>query len=115
LRLARHNVRFHDFVGFEVIEGKVEDELPTRLEAEKNHYNVGMIDPPRAGLDKKALKFLSQTTKFNFLLYLSCNPEALTRDLAGFIECGWRIKQVMPVDFFPKTRHVETLVLLKGA
>jgi 23S rRNA (uracil1939-C5)-methyltransferase len=46
-------------------------------------------------------------------LYLSCHPESLMRDLKIFIQADWEICKVIPFDFFPKTQHIETLVLLK--
>jgi tRNA/tmRNA/rRNA uracil-C5-methylase (TrmA/RlmC/RlmD family) len=46
------------------------------------------------------------------ILYLSCNPESLARDLQVFARNGWDVQRVIPFDFFPKTKHLETLVLL---
>ena len=58
------------------------------------------------------IDFLVKRFEFETILYLSCNPEALSRDLKAFIDEGWIIERIIPFDFFPKTRHVETLVVI---
>ncbi|MBF0521711.1 MAG: hypothetical protein HQL24_01500 [Candidatus Omnitrophica bacterium] len=73
---------------------------------------VAMIDPPRAGLSPSALDFLTKTKMFQSVLYLSCHPESLARDLVSFVEQKWKIVKIIPFDFFPKTRHLETLVVM---
>jgi len=112
LRLARYNVRVHHFQNFEVVEGRVEDKLPVLLQGSPGGHQVAFIDPPRAGLSPSALRLLASAKNLNYLFYLSCNPEALARDLTCFVNQGWKVKRIMPFDFFPKTRHLETLVLL---
>ncbi len=109
--LARYNKSQLATDKFAVIDGRVEDHLDALSQAGAAH-NVAMIDPPRAGLSDDARTFFVQQKVFQELLYLSCNPEALARDLAAFLSHGWKINQVIPFDFFPKTRHLETLVWL---
>ena len=72
-----------------------------------------MIDPPRMGLSREVVNALVRAKNLESLLYLSCHPESLLRDLMFFIEEGWKIEKIVPFDFFPKTEHLETLVLLK--
>jgi tRNA/tmRNA/rRNA uracil-C5-methylase (TrmA/RlmC/RlmD family) len=114
LKLAKYNVRYHHLQNFEIVPGKVEDGLAGLVELEQGLSSVALIDPPRAGLSKKAINLLTGTKKLNYILYLSCNMEALARDLSAFDKTGWQVNRVMPFDFFPKTKHVETLVLLKS-
>ncbi|MEW5894830.1 MAG: hypothetical protein AB1650_03575 [Candidatus Omnitrophota bacterium] len=44
---------------------------------------------------------------------MSCNPQTLVHDLKEFVQNGWQLVSAVPFDFFPKTRHLETLVVLK--
>ena len=111
IKLANYNLEYHHWPNVEIVEGRVEDKLKTgMIEAGSN---VAMIDPPRAGLSLSALKTLSQSRSFQYILYLSCHPESLVRDLKGFVQEEWQIEKVIPFDFFPRTKHVETLVVLK--
>lgn len=112
IRLAKYNVEFNKLPDFEIIEGKVEAELPFLLNEARESTKIAMIDPPRAGLSPGALELLKGAKNLDHILYLSCNPEALARDLCGFQAAGWRTERIMPFDFFPRTKHLETLVLL---
>lgn len=73
--------------------------------------DVLFMDPPRAGSDKK---FLSCAVALNpeRIVYISCNPETQQRDLYYLIKNGYKVKKIQPVDMFPYTAHVETVVLL---
>ena len=76
------------------------------------HADVVFMDPPRAGSDEA---FLSSVVKLapEKIVYISCNPATLARDLALFAEEGYVTKEVQPVDLFPQTTHVECVVLLE--
>lgn len=113
VKLAGHNIDYNRLTHMEIIAGRVEDTLPALLSRENSGIpKVAVIDPPRAGLSPLALETLVHARKFTQLFYLSCNPEALARDLNEFIAHGWNVQKIVPFDFFPKTRHVETLALL---
>lgn len=73
-------------------------------------YDVAFIDPPRAGCDKN---FLTQLVSLapEKIVYISCNPETLARDLA-ILKKNYRINGITPFDMFPHTSHVETVVRL---
>ncbi len=71
-----------------------------------------MIDPPRAGLSESVRQMFGRIKDLETLIYLSCNPETLVEDLKALTHSGWDVLQVIPFDFFPKTRHLETLVLI---
>jgi len=113
LKLARYNAEFNKLNNFEILDGRVEGVLPDLLKGEASGTSVAMIDPPRAGLSEHACHLLAGMQELDYILYLSCNPESLARDLDGFVKQGWEIQRVIPFDFFPKTKHLETLVLLK--
>lgn len=74
--------------------------------------DVLFMDPPRAGSDKK---FLSSAVKLSpeKIVYISCNPETQRRDLFYLTKHGYKVKKIKPVDMFPYTAHVETVVMLE--
>ena len=113
IKLAQHNVEHNRLTHIEILAGRTEDILPPLLARENTEApKIAIVDPPRAGLSPLALETLTHAKGFTHLFYLSCNPQALARDLKGFIDEGWNVKKIVPFDFFPKTRHVETLALL---
>ena len=83
------------------------------LEAQTPGPKVAMVDPPRAGLSGESCRLLTGMRELDHMIYLSCNPESLVRDLDQFVKQGWNIQKIIPFDFFPKTRHLEVLVLLE--
>jgi 23S rRNA (uracil1939-C5)-methyltransferase len=74
--------------------------------------DVVFMDPPRAGSDRK---FLSSVLALapEKIVYISCNPETQQRDLFYLTKNGYKVKKIQPVDMFPYTSHVETVVLLQ--
>ena len=116
LKLARFNLDQLGSTNITICPGKVETEFPLwrdHPEYAGSANKVAFIDPPRAGLSPTVLAALTAAKDLKAILYLSCHPESLIRDLGGFIKEQWEVKRVMPMDFFPKTRHIETLVWLK--
>lgn len=79
--------------------------------AEGTRPDVVFMDPPRAGSDERFLNSLIKTAPKR-VVYISCNPETLQRDLNHLIRGGYRVKKIQPVDMFPFTKHLETVVLL---
>ncbi len=73
--------------------------------------DVVIIDPPRKGTTPELIHEISRRD-IRKVVYISCDPETLARDCATFRECGYVIGEVQPVDLFPRTGHVETVVLL---
>lgn len=76
------------------------------------HADVVLMDPPRAGSDRKFLSSLV-TLAPQKIVYISCNPETQQRDLLYLCKNGYTVKKIQPVDMFPHTSHVETVVLLQ--
>ncbi len=70
-----------------------------------------LLDPPRAGLIGAATEHV-RAIGASRIVYVSCNPQALARDLVSIVDVGYRIDVVQPVDMFPHTPHIETVVLL---
>jgi 23S rRNA (uracil1939-C5)-methyltransferase len=81
-----------------------------QLAKEKKHIDTVIMDPPRAGSDDHFLKSLMRLSP-DKVVYISCNPVTLKRDL-NVLKKQYRIKKIQPVDMFPFTEHVETVVLL---
>ena len=73
-----------------------------------------VVDPPRKGLSSVALKALVDA-KPQILVYVSCNPATLGRDLRFFLASGFVLESVTPIDLFPQTYHVESIALLRRA
>lgn len=72
-----------------------------------------ILDPPRKGTTEKLLKYLSDKNVEN-ILYISCNPTTLARDMAFLYKEGYHADKVVPVNLFPRTGHIECCVLLSG-
>jgi 23S rRNA (uracil1939-C5)-methyltransferase len=89
-------------------EGMVEDIMPKLSEA----CDVVLVDPPRKGLSKSVVESIVNLLPPK-ILYVSCSPETLTRDLKLFCETHYQIKKVSCIDMFSQTYHVETIVLLE--
>ena len=73
--------------------------------------DVVITDPPRAGCSKQFIDSLIALSPKR-VVYVSCNPETLSRDLFALRKGGYKVKKIQPVDMFPHTEHVETVVSL---
>ena len=127
-----------ELTGIEIVEGAVEC---ARINAEMNGVNnarffagdatdvrslfesvekkngklapdVVILDPPRKGCSAEVVDFLAERG-IKKIVYVSCNPDTLARDCARFAELGYDIGEVDPVDMFPRTAHVESVVCLE--
>jgi 23S rRNA (uracil1939-C5)-methyltransferase len=96
---------------FHALDASVFAKSPEFLEAWKSPGAVAVMDPPRPGLSADVQKLLLDHPIESWV-YVSCNPEALARDLA-VLSARYSVQSVQPVDLFPHTPHVETLVQLK--
>lgn len=73
--------------------------------------DVIVIDPPRKGCDKAVLNAITGSA-VQRVIYVSCDPATLARDVRILVDGGYSIQKVQPIDMFPQTAHVETVVLL---
>ena len=72
-----------------------------------------MVDPPRKGLTQSLIESATKMQPQK-IVYVSCNPATLVRDLQSFMELGYDVTQpILPVDQFPQTAHVETVTVLE--
>ncbi|WP_298721184.1 23S rRNA (uracil(1939)-C(5))-methyltransferase RlmD [uncultured Oceanisphaera sp.] len=107
---ARANAELNGITNIEFHQGAAEQLVP-RLYAEGVTADVVVVDPPRKGCDAALLATLAEMQPER-LVYVSCNPKTLARDLAWLCEHGFKLEQATPVDMFPHTMHVETVALL---
>ncbi len=75
------------------------------------HLDVILMDPPRAGSTEEFLDACVHLSPKR-IVYVSCNPETLARDLEYITKKNYKVEKIQPVDMFPHTAHVETVVLL---
>ena len=99
---------------FKVYRNRVEDVFGWVFDKEHKKNNVVFLDPPRMGLDEKLVFEISKRQEhIQHVLYLSCNPSTLARDLKRFeSDAAWHVKGVWPFDMFPQTKHIECLAWL---
>lgn len=107
---ARRNTKLNKINNIEFITGKAEEAIPYLIEKGINGNKI-IVDPPRKGCDKKLLDEIINISPER-IVYVSCNPTTLARDLKILVEGGYKVKEVQPVDMFPHTAHVETVTLL---
>ena len=86
-------------------------EFMVKMAANRQKADLVFMDPPRAGSDKKFLTSLLKL-KPGKIVYISCNPETLARDLQYLTGNGYHVRKIQPVDMFPATAHTEACVLL---
>jgi 23S rRNA (uracil1939-C5)-methyltransferase len=98
-RVSARHVRLHA--------ARVEDGL-RRLEREL--FEVVILDPPRQGCAPDVIERLFGRMKAARVIYVSCNPDALATEMAAIVDHGFAIEKVQPVDMFPHTTHIETVV-----
>ena len=110
VRDARANAKANGIKNIEFQQGDA-GEVMVAMAARGAKADVVFMDPPRAGSDEK---FLSSVVKLapEKVVYISCNPETLERDLKYLTKHKYEVKKIQPVDMFPFTEHVETVVLL---
>lgn len=106
---ARSNAGLNGIVKAEFFAGKAE-ELFARVLPD-GEVDAVIVDPPRRGCHADLLRGLLALRPPR-IVYVSCNPATLARDLACLTEGGYAVQVVQPVDMFPRTHHVETVVLL---
>ncbi len=106
---ARENALINGNKNCSFIAGKVED-IATDPAFKKPDLVV--IDPPRTGISTKGLGLITSLSP-DAMIYVSCNPATLARDLGRLAASGFLIERIAPFDFFPHTSHLETLTVLR--
>ena len=114
---AKQNAARNGIENAEFYVGKAEEVLPAYVEArraagEDPGIDVICVDPPRKGCDAKCLETILEIRPER-VVYVSCDPATLARDLRILADGGYQLKKVRPMDQFGHTVHVETVVLLQ--
>ncbi len=107
---ANRNAKLNNFDNIEFICGNAEEEIPKLLKNEQKPDTV-IVDPPRKGCAQTLLDAIVGA-KIEKVVYVSCNPETLARDVNFFTQRGYLLGDIQPVDMFPHTVHVECVVML---
>ena len=107
---ARINAAINGIENAEFTVGKAEVLVP-KLIAEGLQADLVVLDPPRKGCDNVLNNTLIESG-IRRIVYISCNPATLARDVASYLDGGYKLQAVQPVDMFPWTGHVETVVLM---
>lgn len=108
---ARENAAVNNVDNVEFSVGKSEEIIPALIN-DGVKADVIVVDPPRKGCDAKLLYAIGET-KPERVVYVSCDPSTLARDLKILEEVGYRTVEVQPVDMFPQTSHVECVALIE--
>ncbi len=108
---AEKNARLNGITNAVFYQGRAEEVVP-KLYGEGIKADVVVVDPPRKGCDQILLETLIQMQPKR-IVYISCNPSTLARDLKYLYGNGYKANQVQPVDMFPWTGHVEAIILLQ--
>jgi 23S rRNA (uracil1939-C5)-methyltransferase len=108
---ARENVKANHLSNVSIRTGDVGHILPLLLQENQSHLDLVMVDPPRSGLDSRALNHLL-ALKAPRVTYISCNPATQAANLEVLVKGGYRLRAVQPIDQFPQTVHVENIAVL---
>ena len=109
--MAKENAKINKINNTEFIAGDVQEILSDLINNKKILPDVIMVDPPRKGLDNTSIENILNI-KPKKVVYISCNPATLIRDLSKFEE-SYKVQRIKPVDMFPYTSHVECVVVLE--
>ncbi|MDH4222219.1 MAG: 23S rRNA (uracil(1939)-C(5))-methyltransferase RlmD [candidate division Zixibacteria bacterium] len=107
---ARENAELNSINNCRFFQGEVKEVLSSLFQ-EGYSPEVIVVDPPRAGMHKKVISSIL-TLKPVKIVYVSCNPATLARDLQILCEEDYRLEKVQPVDMFPQTYHIESVARL---
>ncbi len=110
---AKKNALKNGIANIDFYCGKAEAVVPGLYEKGEK-ADVVFVDPPRKGCDEVLLKTLVDMSP-DRIVYISCNPSTLARDLKYLTENGFAVKEVQPVDMFPWTEHVECVIMMTNS
>ena len=103
-RLPTGQIRF--------IAARVEDTL---VRVGKEPWDAVVLDPPRQGCPPAVIAGVFERMRPKRVVYVSCSPDALAKELPVILKTGYRVTRVQPVDMFPHTDHIETVMAFARA
>ncbi|MBQ4647510.1 MAG: 23S rRNA (uracil(1939)-C(5))-methyltransferase RlmD [Candidatus Gastranaerophilales bacterium] len=110
ISMAYDNFKMNNIENFEILEGDAKKHFQN-FEKEKRTFDYIILDPPRSGCESEGLKAIAKLAKN--IIYVSCNPQTLRRDMSLLIEIGFKPKFVKGVDLFPYTHHIEAVAVFE--
>ncbi len=108
---AKLNAQLNGIENARFVVGEAERVIPWLHQSSGVEADVVVVDPPRAGCDQRLLETIA-AMRPERIVYVSCNPSTLARDLAFLSQHGFAVKEAQPVDMFPHTMHVECVALI---
>lgn len=113
IRSANQNASAHGATNGTFVSGNAEEKLPELLAKFTPEATTVILDPPRKGCQPQTIELLRQVRPAQ-VIYVSCHPATMARDLNAFTSAGvFGLKQVVPLDMFPQTQHVECVADLR--
>lgn len=111
---AKHNAKQNGIDNAHFVVGKAEEQM-AKWQKDGLKPDVLIVDPPRKGVDESLIEATGKMGPQK-VVYVSCNPATLVRDIQRFMERGYHVaKPIQPVDQFPQTTHVESVVVMERA
>lgn len=108
---AAENVKLNNVTNLTALNGDAK-KIFEELIAQGQKFDVTVLDPPRKGCEKESLDYAVKLTE-KAIIYVSCNPSTLARDLKYLHENGFQTQYIQPVDMFCHSYHIESVALLK--
>lgn len=110
-RDAAENIELNNITNLEVLNGDAKKIFEELIEKDET-FDVTLLDPPRKGCEKESLDFAIKLTQ-KAIIYVSCNPSTLARDLKYLHENGFKTKYIQPADMFCHSYHIESVAWLE--
>lgn len=112
ISLAKENYELNNIKDYEILSGDASSHFK-KFKDENKTFDYVILDPPRFGCTKEGLEEISKIAKN--IIYVSCDPSTLRRDLGVLKELGFKEKELFGVDLFPYTHHIESVLILEKA
>jgi 23S rRNA (uracil1939-C5)-methyltransferase len=107
---AVYNLRSNGCPGARIIQAQAEQALPAL--SQEGSWDLVILDPPRQGVSRRVLETIREMSVPR-IVYVSCDPSTLARDLGLLVPAGYRCSVLTPVDLFPHTFHLEAVAVLE--
>ena len=110
VEMAKDNFELNNISNFEIFEGDAKKHF-VDFKKKKQQFDYVILDPPRSGCEKEGLEAILKLTKN--VIYVSCNPQTLKRDMEVLKQNGFKLKTLQGVDLFPYTYHIESVAVFE--
>lgn len=108
--MASENFKLNNIENYEILKGDAKEHF-IKFEKENKKFDYVILDPPRSGCEKEGLLAISKLARN--IIYVSCNPQTLRRDMSYLIEEKFKPQFIQGVDLFPYTHHIEAVCLFE--